>query len=268
MKPSPENVVLLLGGSLDDTLNPPQAPNVEFALDMDLPISSEDEADIRIEEAILSLARACFARRVPLMFRDDPMVTPLVLEVALAYGTPPPAEVNDTGRDAALVWILANEQERVDSTAIEHRERFGMAQLMESWSLTQMPFSRAVCIGGGSMAREDIEEVLRRNARGRVFAIPSTGGTANSFYGREGVQDPEGLLLDRLRPLRMNTRFNAPDFVGQQEEFAGQAPLFCYSLYPLLMDSILGEELFPLWPWGARGGIRLSRKILCPFLPA
>src|ERR1700694_4963930 len=91
MIPPSEKIVLLLGGSLGSPSE--QLPPEE----KDFDIASDDELDVRIEEAILALTRAVFSRGWRLGFRHDPVVTPLALEVALDYWQALPGEGSGRG---------------------------------------------------------------------------------------------------------------------------------------------------------------------------
>src|SRR5262245_19564992 len=117
--------------------------------------TAPDEISIREEEAVLSLARAVFARGGRLAFWHDPVVTPLAVETALEYWVPPSAEGSSersfefatSGRSAATILGEPEEWERDWYNSGMHVGHFAFS-LERDW--LRLDPSRIVCIGGDS----------------------------------------------------------------------------------------------------------------------
>jgi hypothetical protein len=247
--------VLLLGGGVEDS---PE----ESLVDSDFGPFSDDESDVRIEEAVVSLARAVFARGGQLAVQDDPVVTPLVIEVAMEYWQSLPSEhrsdESENRRFSGVPVLIVQ-----SDAAYDNHEEFGFATQIGCAKPTsrddikQVPFSRIVCIGGG----RDVDEQLSRLAplgqsATPVFAIPSTGGAAKSLANKKGVRNPEQEISQIIAIRRKQLHFKPPERESSDAEepyrsrvsWEGQAfgeehiQDFRYALYPIVMSVILDSE--------------------------
>jgi hypothetical protein len=229
-----DKIVLFLGGQLSQSDRAEsESKNYE--------IQSNDEADVRIEEAIIALARAVFSRGGRLAFRHDPMVTPLVIEVALEYWQSLPA-------DPPILLIFAAEPELAKLRA--DVSRIGCAELRQDNKLGELSAHRILYVGG---IQGPITEFAAQNlARpASVFSIPSTGGAAQAVVAQEAALDRETEIIETIYKLQRAMHYSPPN---EEEMFdpksrdgtlppqEGQIPNFRYALYPLVMKSILKSE--------------------------
>jgi hypothetical protein len=241
MTPDLNKLVLLLGGALDED-HDFRLPAEErgFGLESNLVIQSEDEIDIRIEEAVISLCRACFTRGVPLVFKHDPVVTPLALELARSYWQPLPGEQSvENAPRSQLIHVWQGEAVAEDQEILERAEGTGYAKMLTSWDLTATNIWRVVCIGGGRVSQNDVKQLVRTR-HPSVFAIASTGVLAEALQGHENILRWEQNFWEGI--ARQNVYFRPPETPATLVEPPATTPLFRYSLYPLLMDIILDEE--------------------------
>ena len=231
--PLKDKIVLLVGGQLNQSEGAAsESHNFE--------IQSADEADVRIEEAIIALARAVFGRGGRLAFRHDPVVTPLVIEVALEYWQSLP------GDRPVLIFAPELEFEELDAYA----SPISCAELREDYKFGELVAHKIVYVGGSQGL---INEVAAQNlARpGNVFAIASTGGVAQSVVDQNTALDPETKIIETIYSLQREMLYRPPseeemiDPSSRDETLRlqeGQIPNFRYSLYPLVMESILESE--------------------------
>jgi hypothetical protein len=248
--------VLLLGGQVEES------PQDDEFFDVIAP----DEADVRVEEAIIALARAVFARGGQLAFRDDPLVTPLALELVLEYWQSLPGE--ETGREdrrftAAPLLILDGERS-VYHDDVERAIHIGYATNGAFGSQLESPPDRVVCIGGGLDLIERVNQFSRPNTRNiPVFSIPSAGGAASQLQRILGVRNPEEVVYQIVRSRTDAMRFAPPELEpneptrGEHRDWETSSfeperiPQFRYSIYPLIMNAILDPD-FEQLPVAAR----------------
>ena len=241
--------VLLLGGRLGESNRNGQLQDDHFD------VSSNDEADIRIEEAVLSLARATFVRGWRLAFQHDPVVTPIVVEVALEYWQSLPAEergVENRRFSGEPIVMFGAELEDHDRALIERALQIGCIKVVPTSRLTEVSVSRVVCIGGSTEV-DDYVNWLENNASNvPIFAIPSTGGAAYDLRDRSGIANPEPSVTELIVSRRSEMHFDPPRQEASSERVQGsrqqfdlepeRVPQFRYALYPLLVNLILDSE--------------------------
>jgi hypothetical protein len=249
MTPDSAQTVLLLGGKLGDS---DERGKPE---DQDFEISSDDEEDIRIEEAVISLARATFVRGWRLAFRHDPVVTPLALEVAMEYWQSLPGE--DRGLETRRfsiepVVIFGPELKDDDREAINHALHIGCARFVAKPRLTEPFVSRVVCIGGSTEVADYISWLNNNASNVPIFTIPSTGGAAYDLKDRAGIANPERGITEIIVSRRSEMHFDPPRQETSPDLAQGfrhpidlepeRIPQFRYALYPLLVNAILDSE--------------------------
>ena len=247
MIPPSEQIVLLLGGSLGSSSE--QLPPEE----KDFDIASDDELDVRIEEAILALTRAVFSRGWRLEFRHDPVVTPLALEVALDYWQALPGE--ESGREnrrftGTPLLIFGTELDQDDREAIDYAMHIGCATFLPEADLNFQAVSRVVCVGGTADVEKYVGALQNRIPKVPIFTIPSTGGAAEALANLSSVANLERSIVEEIVSRRAEMKFEPPtqrkgsdsrnftDTPFEQEPI----PQFRYALYPLLMNEILESE--------------------------
>jgi len=246
MTPDSPETILLLGGKLDDDNENGIHKDEHFRA------LSNDEADIRIEEAVLGLARGIFMRGWRLAFQHDAVLTPLVIEVAMEYWQSLPGE--EKGFEARRfssqpVVIFGGRLEEEEHEVIEYAVQIGCVKFVPETHLTEIPISRVVCIGGSRQAGEYIDWLNEQDERPPVFTIPSTGGVAQALSYREGVSDLERGIEEALVSQRAEMHFEPPDLEASPEHSQRtfppvelepeRVPEFRYALYPLLVNAIL-----------------------------
>jgi hypothetical protein len=235
--------VLLVGGS----------PSFEESVvDTDTTL---DELSTRIDEAVISLARAVFARGGRLAFWHDPVVTPLVVGTALEYWVPPSAEGSSersfefatSGRSAAL---MLGEPEDWEREWYESGIRVGHFTFSAERDWLRLEPSRIVCIGGDRRVFERLEPLRQNRGPQRAFALPTTGGAAHDLIREmaDVVDDAETAIWLELERRRTEIFFSPPDKTedvtsrDRDSSYSkeGEAvPQFRYSVYPLVMNLIL-----------------------------
>jgi hypothetical protein len=236
--------VLLVGGS----------PSIEESV-VD-PDTTFDELSTRIDEAVISLARAVFARGGRLAFWHDPVVTPLVVETALEYWVPPSAEgpsersfeFATSGRSVAIVLGEPEEWER---DWYNFRIRVGHFTFSAEQDWQRLEPSRIVCLGGDRRVFERLQPLRQNNRRWpRAFAIPTTGGAAHDLVREmaDVVVDAETAIWLELESRRTQVFFSPPErtedvnsrdaALSYPSEEDG-IPQFQFSIYPLVMSLIL-----------------------------
>jgi hypothetical protein len=246
--------VLVLGGSTEGYEGLEKDGRFEFL--------SEDEYDIRIEEAGLALTRAVLARGGRVVFRDDPVFTPLFIEVALEYWEALPAEEAPADRErrrfviAPLVMIAMHENGvGYASDALDWASKVGCLETVSDRVIAERDADLVVLIGGSKAASEDFDRLANSRLRGApVVALPSTGGVARAVVEQSNVRDAEAAILERANSG--TSRFEPPpEFVPRatresdpeaREQIAAEperVPEFRYALYPLVIATLLdGDE--------------------------
>jgi hypothetical protein len=234
----------------------------------------DDEADVRVEEAIVTLSRGVFGRGGRILAPEHPLLTPLLLEITLEYWEALPGEESSEARghrrflDAPLlVYKRPAESGRVEHVAgdLERAARIGCVRFVDDEQLDSLPITLVVCIGGeGELADElaPFSRVLRElhNKQGPpVYVIPSTGGAASRTAAAGdsfAVLDLENSIVRTVKARGEEMRFELPDELraleeererrreGIQEERPIEpepVPDFQYAIYPLLIAAILDE---------------------------
>jgi hypothetical protein len=222
---------------------------------------SEDEADIRIEEAALALTRAVLARGGRLAFRDDAVFTPLFIEVALEYWEALPAEeVSAEGERRRFVGaplvLVGVKQNGPASDALDWAAQVGCLETVSDDVFAERGADLVVLIGGSESAAGDLDRITNSRLSGvPIVALPSTGGVARGAADQGRVRDAEAAVMERVSASRM--RFEPPpDFVQRAARESGreltreslsaepeQQPEFRYALYPLVVAALLdGDE--------------------------
>jgi hypothetical protein len=254
MKPTSElpyrgRTVLLLGGQVDETRSE----------DVGFDVLGSDEADVRIEEAVIALARAVFARGGQLALRDEPILTPLALELVLDYWQSLPGEeVGGDDRRFTGAPLLILDSEHSDYLEdVQHAIQIGCANTGTFGSQIETPPDRIVCIGGGLAVVEQVNRFnLPNSRRVPVFTIPSTGGAAGTFENTVNIRNPEQAIVKTILSRQDAMRFEPPPDVRTTQQFGGdrhldwesssfepeRVPQFRYSLYPLIVNFILDPD--------------------------
>ena len=205
MTPDSPQTILLLGGKLDDHNEDGTHKDEHFRA------QSNDEADIRIEEAILGLARGIFMRGWRLAFQHDAVLTPLVIEVAMEFWQSLPGE--EKGLEVRRfssepVVMFGGQLAKEEHEIIEYAVQIGCVKFVPESHLTEIPISRVVCIGGSGKAGEYIDWLNDREEKPPVYTIPSTGGAAQALSHREGVSDLERGIAEAVVSQRQKMHFD------------------------------------------------------------
>ena len=231
--------IFLLGGM-------PEEPQVSDKPSVEYIERLEDEA-IAVEEAVVSLARTVFAHGADLLVIDDPLVTPLVSQVAWEYWDLPPAEVTqDSERHPVTprVTIYHRGLEKHEDPATRISARHGYVALAPIDALPTARPDAIVCIGGTDISdhlgRLRPEESLHERGP-LLFTIESTGGAARRVSPDERV---EKATLEDLGRARAAMRFEASaDRPGESRQDSGEPeeaiPEFPYATYPIIMRRIV-----------------------------
>lgn len=244
-----EQIVLLLGGSLGSSDELPETADRDFGF------ASDDELDVRIEEATVALIRAVLSRGWRVVFRHDPVVTPLAIEVALDYWQSLPGE--QSGRDerrftSAPLLIFGPELDQEDREVINYAIHIGCAIFFPEADVNYQPISRVVCVGGTTDVEKFVGSLQSRVSNIPIFTIPSTGGAAQILSNRSGVANPERAVVAEILSRRDKMKFEPPQAEKPSETNRGfpetgfepeRIPQFRYALYPLLMNVILESEV-------------------------
>jgi hypothetical protein len=203
---------------------------------------------VRVQEAVMSLSRAVFSAGGRLALADDPLLTPLVAQIASEYWEPAPIEtpfpsIERSNREGEPVIVY---QARKTSSKEENLLQAGYVRIQ-----AEMPSEVAavVAIGGNEQQHEQFGLWLERRGRIPFYIIASTGGLA----GREGLRFIEGneevnddQLWQKLQTVRSEIRFPVTKERSTEREepesmVEEQVPEFRYSLYPLLMSNIVED---------------------------
>lgn len=244
-----EQLVLLLGGSLGSSEELPETA------DKDFDFASDDELDVRIEEATVALIRAVLSRGWRVVFRNDPVVTPLAIEVALDYWQSLPGE--QSGKDerrftGAPLLIFGPELDQEDREVINYAIHIGCATFLPEADLNYQMISRIVCVGGTTDVEKYVGSLQSRVSNIPIFTIPSTGGAAQALANRSGVANPELAIVAEILSRRAKMKFEPPQAEKPSDINRGfpetgfereRVPEFRYALYPLLMNVILESEV-------------------------
>jgi hypothetical protein len=246
--------VLLLGGALSESYDQP-------VKEEGFEIVSEDEYDVRLEEAVMSLVRAVLVRGGRLAFPDDPIVTPLAIEIGMEYWQSLPGEELGAGKEehdpkGTPLLIIDSESEHKSRERFDFALKIGCAKVVSEEVVGSVPISRVVCIGGARSVRE----MLNRFSKGwrepvPVYAIPSTGGTAKDLVETNEARDAEGQIADAIVARRRGLYFRPPereesDREGREPKSFFEHPMseeehvpeFRYALYPLVMSFLLDSD--------------------------
>jgi hypothetical protein len=245
--------VLLLGGQVDETRSE----------DVGFDVLGSDEADVRIEEAVIALARAVFARGGQLALCDEQVLTPLALELVLDYWQSLPGEEVgvDNRRFTGAPLLILNSEHTGYFEDVQHAIQIGCANTATFSSQIETPPDRIVCIGGRLDVVEQVNRFNLPNSRQvPVFSIPSTGGAASRFENTVSIHNPEEAIVKAILSRQDAMRFEPPPDVRTTQQFGGdrhldwesssfepdRIPQFRYSLYPLIMNVILDPDFVEL----------------------
>jgi hypothetical protein len=256
--------ILLVGGpvSAEERGEIDQAANAQ-----------EDEADVRVEEAVVTLSRGVFGRGGRILAREHPLLTPLLLEVTLEYWEALPGEESSGAReqrrflDAPLLVYKGPAAQSHDHVVgdVERASRIGCVRYVDDEQLDSLPIRLAVCIGGSGELVDELEPFSRvwhgvHNRQGPpVYVIPSTGGAASRTAAARdsfSVFDLEDSMVRTVNARREEMGFELPrELRGleaervrdreriQEERLFESEPIpdFQYAFYPLLIAAILDE---------------------------
>ncbi len=203
---------------------------------------------VRIQEAIISLSRAVFSAGGKLALADDPLLTPLVAQIASEYWEPEAIETplssierSNRGREPVIVYQARK--------TLSEEENFLQAGYVRVQAEMPSEVAAVVAIGGNERQHEQFGLWLERRRRTPVYVISSTGGLA----GREGARSMEGneeanddQLWQKLQSARSEIRFpvskeRSTEREEREPRVEEQVPEFRYSLYPLLMSNIVED---------------------------
>jgi hypothetical protein len=243
--------ILLLGGSLGSSDDGGVPEDERF------PSRAADEADLRVEEAVVALVRGCLTRNCRLAMWNDPILTPLVIEVALEYWESLPGEERGfEGRrfSAAPVTVYGDGLEEEESEVLHYYAQIGCIQLLREFDPIETFIDRIVYIGGSIASMDLLRTVERRSGRQvPVYPIASTGGVARSLYQTREVVELEGRIAKKIADLQRQAKFDPPHaepsrgfFVGEQrvtDPERDAIPQFQAALYPIIVSEILDEEI-------------------------
>jgi len=245
--------ILLLGGSLGSSDDHGMHEDERF------PSTAEDEADLRIEEAVVALVRGCLTRSCRLAMVNDPVLTPLVIEVALEYWESLPGEERGFERrrfSGAPIIVFGNDFDKEASEVLGYYAQIGCIQLFREFALIETAIDRIVYIGGSIGSMDLLGTVQRQSGRQiPVYPIASTGGVARRLYQTGEVVDLEGRIVNRIADLQRQTQFDPPHVESSREFFESEQrfkdpkaerdaiPQFQAALYPLIVSEILDEEI-------------------------
>lgn len=251
MKTEFSQTVLLLGGTLDSFDDNVLLQNDERFLDL-----AEDELDLRIEEAAIAIARGSFLRGWRLAMQNDPVLTPLVIEVAREYWESLPVEeMVQEGRrfNSEPVVIFGDDFDEETREVLGYYAQIGCIKLVREFDLREISVDRVVCIGGS----HDVLELLglikfQGGGDTPIYTIPSTGGGALSLYQRHEAIDLEQAIVSRIVPQQFEVRFDLSQ-VEPSDEFAEgnrrssevereAVPQFRFAFYPLVVNAILDAD--------------------------
>jgi hypothetical protein len=233
-------LILLLAGVPDYQRGDEELPDGESS-------DSEDQM-IRVQEAVVSLSRAVFSAGGRLALEDDPLLTPLVAQLASEYWEPAPIETQSSGDERShreREPVIVYQPKKIFSK----EENFLQAGYVRVQSEMPSEVAAVVAIGGGEEQHYEFASWLERRGPIPIYVVGSTGGWASREGPRyreitEEANDEQ--LWQKLQSLRNEIRFPVP-----KEEFAERGereptveehvPEFRYSLYPLLMFNIVED---------------------------
>lgn len=235
----------------------------------------DDEADVRVEEAVMTLARGVFGRGGRLLAPEHPLLTPLLLEIVFEYWEALPGEESSESRDQRrfldaplLLYKGSRPQDGLDDVAggVERAARVGCVRFVDGKELDSLRIALVVCVGGSGELTDELGSVgqvwrdVRYTERPAVYVIPTTGGAASRTAGaaREGVTvlDLEESIVRAVTARRKELRFKLPEeFRAIEDERArGREPFqeerpiepepipdLQYAFYPLLIAAVLDE---------------------------
>jgi hypothetical protein len=233
-------LVLLLGGI-------PDYQRSDEALSDGDSLEAEDQV-IRVQEAVISLSRAVFSAGGRLALADDPLLTPLVAQLASEYWEPAPIETLPSGDERGnreREPVIVYQPKKIFSK----EENFLQAGYVRVQSEMPSEVAAVVAIGGGEEQHYQFASWLERKERIPIYVIGSTGGWASKEGPRyreviEEANDEQ--LWEKLQSVRNEIRFPvSKERFAEQEEpeptVEEQVPEFRYSLYPLLMSNIVDD---------------------------
>jgi hypothetical protein len=258
--------ILLVGG-------PVSADELE---EIDRPGNAQDdEVDLRVEEAVVTLARGVFGRGGRILAREHPLLTPLLLEATFEYWEALPGEGSSDAReqrrfiDAPLLVYKSPRTPDHDDVGgdVDRAARIGCLRYVDDEQLDDLPIALVVCIGGVGELVDELEPFSRvwRGVHHRrkppAYVIPSTGGAASRTV-RDARQDfivfdLEESVVRTVRALREKVKFVPPEELRAMDadrpqsrgRFEDEPPLepepippdLQYAFYPLLIATILDE---------------------------
>jgi hypothetical protein len=227
-------------------------------------------AAFEIEQAVISLARAVFARGGRLVFGGHPSISPLVGIVAGEYRGPRQAEGGEKVPQASVViyqseafrghaqedqlllfkldltevhWTEAVDEERFDPDAPRDGPPCPRSvEAMRQQMLREARPDAMVCVGGMEGVLAEVE-LFRNLASGRkIFVLAETGGAAR-LLAEEGSDDITVIdreILDDIKTRREERRRDEPVVKADKPPEPPAVP------YPLIMQTLVrrvwGEE--------------------------
>ncbi|MFG1384336.1 SLOG domain-containing protein [Xanthobacter versatilis] len=232
-------------------------------------------AAFEIEQAVISLARAIFARGGRLVFGGHPTISPLVAMVAGEYRKPRRAESGEESAPASVViyqseafrehveeatlliytlestrieWVPAIGDERFDPKLPRGQPQCPLSlEAMRRRMLTETEPHAMVCIGGMEGVLKEAELFNELYPGHPIYVLEATGGAAAELAATGGsrvkVVDVE--LLDDLARRRADappprgsddSPFPVPKRVGEEEGPVIPYPLIFQTLVAQLME--------------------------------
>jgi len=191
-------------------------------------VRTREEEMVRIDEAVVSLARAVLSEGGRIAFADHPLLTPLIGQIAAEY--PEPVELErprpeEPSREVALALVFPPAIGRRGSVELDWLSSIG---LVDSNSKRPGTWDAAVFIGGQEAQLPDWNASDWAAPR---FSISSTGGAAGLVNG-DSIDES---LWQEVSSLRSD--------IPRQDssEIEELVPEFRYAVYPLVMARIVDK---------------------------
>ena len=221
--------------------------SAEYPLESRAGEYEEPDLHIRVDEAMLGLARATFASGGRLVYGGEAEVALFLADVASEYTRPLPAEGQGLSSEGPAENRPALFRAYLFSPGLEEQlslmEQAGFAQVHRAGDDTREVAERMirsnrpgalVCIGGVGDPFF-VEGIFRELQPGSpVYALETTGGAARDLaeQQRENLRVPDREILRRLDQL-------------EDEEYAGEDqrtfPELAIPPYPVIMQQIVEE---------------------------
>lgn len=180
------------------------------------PASADDSPryDLRVEEAIVSVARATFGRGYRLAFAGNPHLALLLASIAGEYVRPRFVEGNtpsERGNPPCIIWMppaAAEEQFLADQFTL-----FQIAEIIQPWQFNDTPLPAAIAamaqslkprailfIGGDDRILTDLD-TQHIFATHQIFTFSTTGGAARELARGDQVRVTafDDTLISQLR---------------------------------------------------------------------